>query len=190
VVSGIGHETDFTIADFAADLRAPTPTAAAESVSPSRDGLFDRLAELVERATRGTLRRLETEIQRVDGLARRLVHPRARLAASGRLLGQVVARLLAARPDTAGLERGRSELARRLAFAMRQNLGRSGQTLERLGASLASLDPTAVLGRGYSLTRNASGEVVRSAAQLAEGESITSTFSQGSAVSEVKTRTH
>ena len=73
---------------------------------------------------------------------------------------------------------------------MRQNLERSGQTLERLGASLASLDPTAVLGRGYSLTRNASGEVVRSAAQLAEGESITSTFSQGSAVSEVKTRTH
>ena len=78
VVSGIGHETDFTIADFAADLRAPTPTAAAETVSPSRDALFDRLAELVERATRGTLRRLDTEIQRVDGLARRLVHPRGR----------------------------------------------------------------------------------------------------------------
>jgi exodeoxyribonuclease VII large subunit len=189
VVSGIGHETDFTIADFAADLRAPTPTAAAESVSPSRDGLFDRLAELVERATRATLRRLDTEIQRVDGLARRLIHPRARLAASGRLLGQVVARLLAARPDTAGLERGRSELARRLAFAIRQKLERSGQTLERLRASLASLDPTAVLGRGYSLTRKANGEVVRSAAQLAEGESITSTFSQGSAVSEVKNRT-
>jgi exodeoxyribonuclease VII large subunit len=189
VVSGIGHETDFTIADFAADLRAPTPTAAAESVSPSRDGLFDRLAELVERATRATLRRLDTEIQRVDGLARRLIHPRARLAASGRLLGQVVARLLAARPDTAGLERGRSELARRLAFAIRQKLERSGQTLERLSASLASLDPTAVLGRGYSLTRKANGEVVRSAAQLAEGESITSTFSQGSAVSEVKNRT-
>lgn len=189
VVSGIGHETDFTIADFAADLRAPTPTAAAETVSPSRDALFDRLAELVERATRGTLRRLDTEIQRVDGLARRLVHPRARLAASGRLLGQVVARLHAARPDIARLERERSELARRLAFAMRQTLLHSGKTLERLRASLASLDPTAVLGRGYSLTRNAKGEVVRNAAQLAEGEPITSTFSQGSAVSVVRTRT-
>lgn len=189
VVSGIGHETDFTIADFAADLRAPTPTAAAESVSPSRDALFDRLAELVERATRGTLRRLDTEIQRVDGLARRLVHPRARLAASERLLGQVVARLLATRPDTARLERERGDLARRLAFAMRRNLERSGQTLQRLGASLASLDPSAVLGRGYSLTRNASGEVIRGAAQLAEGEAITSTFSQGRVVSEVKTRT-
>ena len=189
VVSGIGHETDFTIADFAADLRAPTPTAAAETVSPSRDALFDRLAELVERATRGTLRRLDTEIQRVDGLARRLVHPRARLAASGRLLGQVVARLHAARPDIARLERERSELERRLAFAMRQALLHSGQTLERLRASLARLDPTAVLGRGYSLTRNAKGEVVRNAAQLAEGEAITNTFSQGSAVSVVRTRT-
>ena len=189
VVSGIGHETDFTIADFAADLRAPTPTAAAETVSPSRDALFDRLAELVERATRGTLRRLDTEIQRVDGLARRLVHPRARLAASGRLLGQVVARLHAARPDIARLERERSELERRLAFAMRQALLHSGQTLGRLRASLASLDPTAVLGRGYSLTRNAKGEVVRNAAQLAEGEAITNTFSQGSAVSVVRTRT-
>lgn len=190
VVSGIGHETDFTIADFAADLRAPTPTAAAESVSPSRDALFDRLAELVERATRGTLRRLDTEIQRVDGLARRLVHPRARLAASARLLEQVMARLLAARPDTARLERERSDLERRLVFATRQNLARAGQTLQRLQASLASLDPTAVLSRGYSLTRTASGEVVRSAAQLAEGEAITTTFSRGTAVSEVKSRTH
>jgi exodeoxyribonuclease VII large subunit len=186
VVAGIGHETDFTIADFAADLRAPTPTAAAESVSPSRDALFDRLAELVERATRGTLRRLDTEIQRVDGLARRLVHPRARLAASARLLGQVVARLLAARPDLAALERDRATLLRRLSFAAGQNLARSGQRLERLQASLTGLDPTAVLGRGYSLTRNARGEVVRSAAQLVEGEALTSTFSEGWAESEVR----
>ncbi len=188
VVSGIGHETDFTIADFAADLRAPTPTAAAESVSPDRDALFHRLAELVGRGSRAAMRGLDTEVQRVDSLARRLVHPRARLAASGRLLGQVVARLLAARPDIAGLDRERAELARRLAFAMRQNLGRSAQTLERLGASLASLDPTAVLGRGYSLTRNARGEVVRDASTLAEGELLTSTFARGWASSEVKKR--
>ena len=189
VVAGIGHETDFTIADFAADLRAPTPTAAAESVSPSRDGLFDRLAELVERGTRAALRRLDTEIQRVDGLARRLVHPRARLAASRRLLEQMMARLAAARPDIASLERGRNELLRRLGFALRQNLGHSRQTLERLSASLSSLDPTAVLGRGYSLTRNERGEVVRDAVTLADGDRLTSTFSRGS-VDSVVTKPH
>jgi exodeoxyribonuclease VII large subunit len=188
VVAGIGHETDFTIADFAADLRAPTPTAAAEAVSPSRDALFDRLAELVERATRGALRRLDTEIQRVDGLARRLVHPRAKLAASGRLLGQLVARLSAARPDIASLERGRGELLRRLGYAMRHTLERSGQRLDRLGAGLTGLDPNAVLARGYSVTRNAKGELVRDAATLTGDEVVTSTFARGWATSVVKKR--
>jgi exodeoxyribonuclease VII large subunit len=188
IVAGIGHETDITIADFAADLRAPTPTAAAEAVSPSRDALFARLAELAGRASRAALRRIETEIQRVDGLARRLVHPRTRLTASQRLLGQLVARLAAARPDIDALERGRGELVRRLAFAMRHNLERSGHHLERLEASLTGLDPTAVLARGYSLTRNARGEVVRDAATLTEGEVVSSVFSRGWAESVVKKR--
>ena len=188
VVAGIGHETDITIADFASDLRAPTPTAAAEAVSPSRDALFARLAELVARGSRSAVRRIDTEMQKVDGLARRLVHPRARLAASGSLLAQVVARLTAARPDIAGRERERGELTRRLAFAMRRNLERSAQQLRRLEASLVGLDPTAVLSRGYSLTRNANGEVVRDASTLAEGEVLTNTFSRGWATSEVKKR--
>ena len=188
VVAGIGHETDITIADFAADLRAPTPTAAAEAVSPSRDALFGRLAELTGRATRAALRRVDTEIQRVDGLARRLVHPRARLAASGRLLGQLVARLSAARPDIERLERERAELLRRLGFAMRHKLERSGERLGHLGAILTGLDPTAVLARGYSLTRNAKGEVVRDGAQLAPGEIVRTTFSRGWAESEVTRR--
>ena len=188
VVAGIGHETDFTIADFAADLRAPTPTAAAECVSPSRSGLVASLAQLVARATRAASRRIDTESQRVDGLARRLVHPRARLAASSRLLGQVLARLAASRPDIATLQRQRSELVRRLGFAIRRNLERSEQTLGRLGASLGGLDPGAVLARGYSMTRNAKGEVVRDAAQLGEGETLTSLFARGWAESEVRKR--
>lgn len=188
VVAGIGHETDMTIADFAADLRAPTPTAAAESVSPSRDALFERLAELVARASRGALRRITTELQRVDNLARRLVHPRAQLAASARLLGQVLARLLAARPDLAVLDKQRVELARRMRFAAQRNFERARQTLDRLSASLTGLDPGAVLGRGYSLTRNAKGAVVRDATTLAQGEQLTSIFAHGWATSEVKKR--
>ncbi len=188
VVAGIGHETDFTIADFAADLRAPTPTAAAEAVSPSRDALFARLGELVERASRCALRRIETELQKIDSLARRLVHPRARLAASGRLLAQIVARLAAARPDVKRLELARSELARRLASAMRRNLERSGERLARASSSLAALDPDSVLARGYSVTRNAKGEVVRDAATLGESELLTTAFARGWAKSEVKSR--
>ncbi len=187
VVTGVGHETDFTIADFAADLRAPTPTAAAEAVSPSRDALFARLGELVERSTRAALRRIETELQRVDGYGRRLVHPKARLAASGRFLEQLRARLAAARPDLRALERERSELLRRLDFAVRRNLERPAQRLHTLRASLASLDPTAVLARGYSLTRNAKGEVIRDATTLVTGETLTTHFSRGRATSEVKT---
>lgn len=188
VVTGIGHETDITIADFAADLRAPTPTAAAEAVSPSRDALFARIAELVERASRGAIRRIEIELQKVDGLSRRLIHPRARLAASARLLAQVVARLAAARPDTEALERVRGGLARRLEFAMHRNLERNMQRLGRLESSLASLDPSAVLARGYSLTMDGKGRVVRDASTLAEGEQLTSRFSRGWATSEVKKR--
>jgi exodeoxyribonuclease VII large subunit len=188
VVAGIGHETDVTIADFAADLRAPTPTAAAEAVSPSRDALFDRIAQLVQRATRAALRRVATEIQRVDGFSRRLVHPRARLLAGGRFLQQLCARLAAARPDLASLERERAELLRRLTSATQRNLERPAERLARLGASLASLDPTAVLARGYSLTRTAGGQVVRDATTLSEGETVTTTFSHGWAKSEIKSR--
>jgi exodeoxyribonuclease VII large subunit len=188
VVAGIGHETDITIADFAADLRAPTPTAAAEAVSPSRDALFARLSELVERATRAALRSLDTEIQRVDGLGRRLVHPRTRLAASARFLGQLRARLASARPDVTALERERSDLLRRLGFAMQRNLERPAQKLGTLRASLTSLDPTAVLARGYSLTRTAAGKVVVDASTLAEGETVTTVFSRGWAESKVQAR--
>ncbi len=186
VVTGIGHETDFTIADFAADLRAPTPTAAAEAVSASRAALLDRLAELVERAGRGAQRRIETEMQRIDALARRLVHPRAQLSSNARLLAQVLARLRAARPDTVALERERAELLRRLGSASRHRLERAQSALARLSASLAGMDPTAVLGRGYSITRDAAGRVVREARTLKQGELLSTTFADGWAHSEVR----
>ena len=167
VVVGVGHETDVTIADFAADWRAPTPTAAAEVVSPAREELLARVAELAQRATREALRRIEYAMQTVDALARRLVHPRERLRTSRQLLVQLAARLASA-------------TARRIDYFDAQ--------VERFKASLISLNPTSVLERGYSLTRNAQGEVVRDAARVVEGERLTTTLAKGWVESEVRNK--
>ena len=165
VVVGVGHETDTTIADFAADERAPTPTAAAERVSPSREALIARAAELVQRLSRGTARALEYGWQRTDALARRLVHPRERLRGYTQLVGQLAARTTA---------------------AMRHSLELARQDLARLRAGLANLDPAAVLARGYSMTRNASGEVIVDASRVSEGERVVTTLARGSFESEVR----
>jgi exodeoxyribonuclease VII large subunit len=167
VVVGVGHETDVTIADFAADWRAPTPTAAAEMVSPAREELLARVAELAQRATREALRRIEYAMQTVDALARRLVHPRERLRTSRQLLVQLAARLVSA-------------TARRIDYFDAQ--------VERFKASLISLNPAAVLERGYSLTRTAQGEVVRDAARVVEGERLTTTLAKGWIESEVRSK--
>ncbi len=165
VVVGVGHETDVTIADFAADRRAPTPTAAAEMVSPARDELLMRVAELAQRASREALRRLEYAMQTVDALARRLVHPRERLRTSRQLLEQ---------------------LAARLSSAAARRLDNFAAQLAALKAGLVSLNPSAVLERGYSLTRNAAGEVLVDAGRVAEGERLTTTLAKGWIESEVR----
>lgn len=165
VVVGVGHESDVTIADFAADCRAPTPTAAAELVSPSRAALLAHVLQLTARASRDAGRRLEYAMQRVDSLARRLVHPAERLRVSRQLLGQLAARLVSA-------------AGRRLdAFAARLGLAR---------ANLQSLDPGAVLARGYSITRDAAGVVLRDAAQAREGDTLTTALAKGWIESEIR----
>jgi exodeoxyribonuclease VII large subunit len=189
VVTGVGHETDFTIADFAADLRAPTPTAAAESVSPERSALAAGVAQLALRAQRATRRLLEDRMQRVDSLARRLVHPRERLAGHARVLVQLEARLAAASGRVIQSARWQlADLLRSMGHAAEMRMERAAVMVARLAASLGNLDPTAVLGRGYSITRAADGAVLRDAAKVAVGESITTTLARGSIESEVKTR--
>jgi exodeoxyribonuclease VII large subunit len=189
VVTGVGHETDFTIADFAADLRAPTPTAAAESVSPERRALAAGVAQLALRVQRATRRLLDDRTQRVDSLARRLVHPRERLAAHARVLVQLEARLAAASGRVIESARWRlAELLRSMGYAAERRMERAQERVARLAASLGNLDPTAVLGRGYSITRAADGVVLRDATKVAVGENITTTLARGSIESEVKTR--
>jgi exodeoxyribonuclease VII large subunit len=165
VVVGVGHETDFTIADFAADRRAPTPTAAAELVSASRSDLLARIAECARCLSRETRRQVEYAMQAVDALTRRLLHPAARLKASRQ---EVV------------------HLGSRLGFALSHRLHSCGAQLERLRTALSGLDPTAVLARGYSITRDAQGKVVADAARIAEGDVLQTTLARGWIESQVR----
>jgi len=164
---GVGHETDFTIADFAADQRAPTPTAAAELVSPSRIQLAALLAEGARRLTREMRRRLNYASQGLDACARRLVHPAQRLRAHRELVTQ---------------------LSARLGFAFVHRLRGCEAKLARLQAALAGLDPAAVLGRGYSITYDAAGAVLRNAHAVQPGERLRTRLAQGELESEVKKR--
>ncbi len=165
VVVGVGHETDFTIADFAADRRAPTPTAAAELVTPLRAELLARVADCARGLSRETRRQLEYAMQALDALARRLVHPSARLQAAQQHL---------------------LHLAARLAFALTHNVQSFQSRLERLQVALTGLDPAGVLARGYSITLDARGKVITEAAQVNEGDRLTTRLSQGSLESEVR----
>ncbi|MCX7962368.1 MAG: exodeoxyribonuclease VII large subunit [Burkholderiales bacterium] len=189
VVVGVGHETDVTIADLAADRRAPTPTAAAELVSPPRAELEARIALLARRAARETRRRLEYAAQALDAAVRRLVHPAERLRGLHRLLAQLVARLAVA--GARQLERSRYRLReqpQRLSAALARRLAEARGRLAVLGARLASLDPTAVLARGYSITRTADGRVLGDSAAVADGERIVTTLARGWIESEVRRR--
>ncbi len=203
VISGVGHETDFTIADFAADLRAPTPTAAAELVSPERSALLARLAALHDRMSRHQERALGDRQQRLDWLAGRLLHPAERLRQragdlqavalrlqiaqghqrAGRrqqmtLLSQ---RLAAARPQPGRLADALAHINFRLSSQARWQISQRAGKLNALAGSLKALDPGAVLARGYALAIGPDGRAVRDAALLTPGNPLKISFSRGSA---------
>ena len=189
VVVGVGHETDITIADLAADRRAPTPTAAAELVSVARSELLERLDRLAGRASREARRRLDYAAQALDAMSRRLAHPSERLQASRMLLTQLAARLTQAsarRVDA--LHYRLVELPGKLSARLAMHLAAHRAELARLRASLTGLNPNAVLARGYSITRDAAGAVITDPARLADGELLRTTLAKGWIESELKRR--
>ena len=193
VVCGVGHETDVTLADFAADLRAPTPTAAAELVTPMRQDCLAALDAAAQAMRRRVRAALDAHAQRLDRGALRLsrpgqgVHQHAqRLTLLAHRMNSVVPRALQARHTQLGQWHG--EL-RRLA-ALR--LTAADQRLEGLGARLRGLDPKQVLARGYAWLSDDAGRPVMSVQRLAAGTSLHAELSDGEAdvrVTDVRRRT-
>jgi exodeoxyribonuclease VII large subunit len=210
IVSGVGHETDFSIADFVADLRAATPTAAAAAASPDRENYCAQLALLRRRLARDVQRLLDTGAQRLDGAARRLLTPaeridrdRARVAEFARRLRMTSAaslhlrrvrlaalapRVQRAAPDLEGERRNASRLNERLHGALLRGIASRDARLGALATALAHLDPTQVLGRGYSIVRDSDGRIRKTSAGLAAGSGLDITFSEGGAAVTVKER--
>jgi len=208
VVCGVGHETDFTIADFVADRRAPTPTAAAEMASPDRLELIRHLGNLESRLTRQLTQALEQRMQQLDYLARRLVHPGERLAmrrshlghlrqrlgqgASHALgektwrLGQLRHQLQQVKPDIPSLQAGLEKLDGRLRRAVDQHLNVRHTALQRLADHLQHLNPQSVLERGFSMTQDEQGEIVRDSSALTIGETLRIRFARGISHAQVK----
>ena len=208
VVCGVGHETDFTIADFAADVRAPTPTGAAELAAPDRAALNRIVEHLGGRLLRSGRRGLEDRMQRIDYLSRRVVHPGERVRNQQAELRHLASRLRSAvrheldsahwelraaggslrsaMPDIAQLIRVRADLARRLRDGGRRIIEASGGVLARVDAHLKHLDPRQVLERGYSITETTDGMIVRNAAQLDTGQDVKITLARGWADARVK----
>ena len=160
IISGVGHETDFTICDFVADVRAATPTAAAELATPSRENILNALNQLKLQLIRNMQYQLNQRTQALDYLSRRLISPAQQVAKQQIQLNQI-----------------------RLRFnsAINQQLKNKQQHLLRLSQNLTHLNPQAVLTRGYAFVQNPLGAIISSSEQLQQGEAVRITFNVGSA---------
>ncbi len=204
VVSGVGHETDFTIADFAADVRAPTPTAAAELVSPQRVMLLRELDHRHAALARAFGQTMERRAQQLDWLARRLVSPAERLQRQRVHLRQLTSQLAAAgarpvrdaraqftlvqyrwqrrRPDVSAEREHLLRLVQRVGHARDRRAERDNARVSELAARLQVLSPQRTLERGYAaLIDTQTGHAMRTPAALKPKRPLTVHLAQGSA---------
>ncbi|MBP6096043.1 MAG: exodeoxyribonuclease VII large subunit [Methyloversatilis sp.] len=208
VVTGVGHETDFSIADFVSDLRAATPTAAAELVSAGHVAAAARLLVLGRRLARATRTRLDTGGQKLDDLSSRLNPPaRQLLLARERLhglhrrmrrafevrrsqqagrIGELTLCLRTARPQPDRKKVVLDHLRERLRTSMYRVLETARHRSGLSSAQLGQLDPAAVLARGYAIVRDRDGYIVRDAANLGIGQSLQLQLGRGRAEVEVR----
>ena len=201
VVSGVGHETDFTLADFVADVRAPTPTGAAELVSPNRQESLHRLAQAKGRLKTVLEQRYFDASQKLDWLARQIRHPRQKLgeqrtyihklaqtlsysmtqnvrAHTARFERQTQA-LKHCRPDISVYRQDINRFQTTLSHSFRQLLAHRRQSLTAQTALLEAVSPQQILERGFSVVKNTRGQVIRNADVLKQGQKLHITFADG-----------
>lgn len=180
VVAGVGHESDVTLVDLAADVRAATPTAAAEIVAPSRDGLLGDLQTVRTRAQRAMARRLENHAVRLDRAGMAASAPSRGLQRHHQRLADLAGRLgpscLAARRQAAVSLDG---MARRTMLSLRNRLMHTDARLGRLESRLGGLDPRRVLTRGYAWVANEHGQPLLSVSAVKPGDLLRAVLNDG-----------
>jgi exodeoxyribonuclease VII large subunit len=207
VVSGVGHETDFTIADFVADVRAPTPTGAAELVSADRAHLLQAVRRARDALAQSLDRQMERRAQHLEWLARRLRSPQAQLQERRARVDNLARHLRAAlrdtvsaqrhrqdvlamrwracRPDVAAAQADLGRLAARLDAAAVRRHERESQRLGRVAGALELLAPQRTLERGYAVLLDQRGKALRSPAELRAGSVVEAHLADGVADLEI-----
>lgn len=211
IVSAVGHQIDFTIADFVADVRAPTPSAAAEMLSQDQEELLARFAgfqQLIQEKIRNLVGRKQ---QQLDWYRKRLKHPGKKLEeqkqrldlTEGRLISIIQRQLqerrnrhrlwdqrLRLRSPEKAISQWQKQVAQqeiRLARAMQQTRKAGRQRLAHAAQQLNAVSPLATLGRGYSITKGSNGQILRSVTQVKPSDHITTQLADGYLTCEVIT---
>ncbi len=211
VISAVGHEVDITISDFVADLRAPTPSAAAEQLSPDRDEWLYALQRIGTRLQRSLRQQLRQQKQRVDWLHKRLRDPAQSLQQKAQRLDELELRLLAAQRNLARHLKSRltngearlqhhnpmvrlqqhhqrqQQLSRRLQLAWQQRLKQLQLRLAAQVSALEAISPLATLSRGYAIVQQSeSGQVIRSSHEVKQGDTVRARLHQGELICRVE----
>lgn len=180
LISGVGHETDFTLCDFAADLRAPTPTAAAELCAVPRQDWWNLLAAQTQRARDAVQEQLDLHEQHLDRLQQAMGRPQAGLAQQSQRLSQWAwraARAVQAAP--AQHRQGLNDLTRRSKQLAQAALLHQRHRVQTLQVQLQALNPRHVLERGYSWITNDQGQALTCAQQFSQGQTVQAILSDG-----------
>lgn len=201
VISGIGHETDFTIADFVADRRAPTPTAAAEISSPEITELKQQLSRQYQKLHHAITRKLENSMQKIDLLTHRHTHPGERIQNRLSHLQHIQERLIASityhidkrfwvirsyyqriqssRPNLAQMAEQQQRIANQITQTCLRQIEMLATKLQHRQSQLMQLNPQSILNRGYSITYSSEGKIVSKANQVSAGDKIQVKLAKG-----------